>query len=504
MSLKLFNGRLITFQRVAMRRFQSSVLPEGAKAFINGKWLGSTSGKVFEVTNPYTSEPITDVPDCNVQDTEIAVQAAREAFTLWASETTAKQRGETLRRWFEILRDREDELAKLLTEEQGKPLAEAKIEIQYSGAYFDWYAGEARRIYGQVVQPPVLNRTHLHIREPIGVVVAITPWNFPTAMIARKAAAALASGCTMVVKPAHDTPLSALALAAAASDAGVPRGVFNVVPAGHENTQEISKFVCSSPNVDCISFTGSTGVGKLLLSQSASTVKRVCLELGGNAPFIVFQSADLDKAVKGAIASKARASGQTCVSSNRYYVHESVHAEFVNKLKEAISALKCGDGLKEGTTQGPMINKNALHKVQFLVDDAVDKGAEVVVGGKYIEETNIYKPTILINVNESMELANQEIFGPVVAIQKFSDEKDVIKKANSTRYGLASYIFSEDYRQINRVYRALQSGMVGVNEGAISCSEAAFGGVKESGMGREGGSQGIDEFTQWKYVCIGE
>ncbi|CAD5210800.1 unnamed protein product [Bursaphelenchus okinawaensis] len=487
-----------------MRQFQSALLPEGAKAYVNGKWLGSTSGKVFEVLNPYTKETITDVPDCNVQDAEIAVQSAKQAFPKWANEFTAKQRAETLRRWYEIFRDREEELAKLLTEEQGKPLAEARAEIQYSAAYFDWYAGEARRIYGQVVQPPTLNRTHLHVREPIGVVVAITPWNFPAAMIARKAAAALASGCTMVVKPAHDTPLSALALAATAEDAGIPKGVFNVLTAAHENTAEISKFVCESHSVDCISFTGSTGVGKLLLSQSASTVKRVCLELGGNAPFIVFKSADLDKAVKAALASKSRASGQTCVSSNRYYVHDSVHEEFVNKLKESYSALKCGDGLKDGTTQGPLINDKAVYKVQYLVDDARDKGAELVIGGEYIEETNIYKPTILTNVTEKMEIAHQEIFGPVVAIQKFSDEAEVIKRANSTRHGLASYIFSEDYRQINRVYRALQFGMVGVNEGAISSAEAAFGGVKESGMGREGGPQGIDEFTQWKYVCIAE
>ncbi|EPB67897.1 hypothetical protein ANCCEY_13014, partial [Ancylostoma ceylanicum] len=455
-----------------------------------------------------------------------AVRAARDSFPKWSLETTPKQRGAILRKWFDIFVAKETELAQLLTLEQGKPLVEARGEIQYSAAFFDWYAGEARRIYGQVVTPGVLNREHVHIREPIGVAAFITPWNFPTAMIARKAAAALAAGCTIVVKPAQDTPLSALAMAQTAEEAGLPPGVFNVIPADHSHTAAISKYICSSTDVDVISFTGSTAVGKLLLAQSASTVKRVCLELGGSAPVIVFESADLGVAVKGCMAAKFRGSGQTCVAANRFFVHQKIHDDFITKMIVAMKGLTVGDGMDPKTTIGPLINDAAVKKVVTpgvlnrehvhirepigvaafitpvtdLIKDAESKGARVLLGGKRGKGT-CFQPTLLTNVTEDMEIANTEIFGPVVAVRKFSDEASVLAAANNSRVGLAGYIFSRDADQIYRVTRRLQVGMVGVNEGLMSCAEAAFGGVKESGLGREGAAQGIDEFTQWKYIC---
>uniref|UniRef100_A0A915MXK9 Aldehyde dehydrogenase domain-containing protein n=1 Tax=Meloidogyne javanica TaxID=6303 RepID=A0A915MXK9_MELJA len=431
--------------QIAKRGFKSELLPRGGRAFINGKWIEASNGHRFDVVDPYSNETIIDVSNCGPQDAQIAVAAARKSFSRWTNEFTAKERGAILHKCFEIMKVKEEQLAELLTMEQGKPLAEAKAEIQYSASFFEWYAGEARRIYGQIVSPSKLNRQHLHTREPVGVVAVITPWNFPCAMISRKIGAALAAGCTVIVKPAEDTPLSALALAEISQQAGIPSGVFNVIPADRENTAEISKFLCSSHDVDCISFTGSSAVGKILLSQSASTVKRVCLELGGNAPFIVFKSADLDQVVQGAIASKFRCSGQTY---------------------------------------------------------ALEKGAELVTGGEFIPDTNIFKPTIITNVNNEMEIANAEIFGPIIALQTFETEDEVVERANATRNGLAGYVFTKDYSQINRIGKAIQVGMIGINEGMISCAEAAFGGVKESGLGREGGGQGIDEFTQWKYVCI--
>uniref|UniRef100_A0A915MD53 Aldehyde dehydrogenase domain-containing protein n=1 Tax=Meloidogyne javanica TaxID=6303 RepID=A0A915MD53_MELJA len=455
--------------QIARRGFKTELLPRGGRAFINGKWIEASNGHRFDVVDPYSNETIIDVSNCGPQDAQIAVAAARKSFSRWTNEFTAKERGAILHKCFEIMKVKEEQLAELLTMEQGKPLSEAKAEIQYSASFFEWYAGEARRIYGQIVSPSKLNRQHLHLREPVGVVAVITPWNFPCAMISRKIGAALAAGCTVIVKPAEDTPLSALALAEISQQAGIPSGVFNVIPADRENTAEISKFLCSSHDVDCISFTGSSAVGKILLSQSASTVKRVCLELGGNAPFIVFKSADLDQAVQGAIASKFRCSGQTCVSANH---------------------------------QGPLINKAAADKVSNLLKDALEKGAELVTGGEFIPDTNIFKPTIITNVNNEMEIANAEIFGPIIALQTFETEDEVVERANATRNGLAGYVFTKDYSQINRISKAIQVGMIGINEGMISCAEAAFGGVKESGLGREGGGQGIDEFTQWKYVCI--
>uniref|UniRef100_A0A7E5A1R5 Aldedh domain-containing protein n=1 Tax=Panagrellus redivivus TaxID=6233 RepID=A0A7E5A1R5_PANRE len=503
MKPNLLQAKLWSITASSCREFHvKDYLPQGARAFINGKWLKSISKQTFGVTNPYTNEVIADVANCDGTDAQIAVQAAREAFYKWSLETTAKERSNVLRRWYDIIVQRESQLAELLTLEQGKPLAEAKGEIQYAASFLDYYSGEARRIHGQVVQPPVLGRQHFHTREPIGVVAVITPWNFPTAMIARKAGAALAAGCSLVIKPAEDTPLSALALAETSQEAGIPNGVFNVLPADRLRTAEISRYLCESPEVDCISFTGSTAVGKLLLVQSASTVKRVCLELGGNAPFIVFESADLDVAVAGAIASKFRCSGQTCVSANRFFVQESIHDQFVEKLAAAMSKLVCGNGLEPKTTQGPLINEKAIKKVHHLVDEALAKGATLIAGGKVFGDKHIYEPTLLTGVTTDMQIAHEEIFGPVVAVQKFTDEEDAVTRANHSRHGLAGYFFSTNLSQVFRVGRRIQTGMLGINEGAISCAEAAFGGVKESGMGREGAEQGIDEFTQWKYTCL--
>ncbi|VDP23055.1 unnamed protein product [Heligmosomoides polygyrus] len=474
--------------------FTSPLLPKGALAYINGEWVQSQKKKTFNVSNPYNGELLYQTANCD------AVAAAREAFVKWSLETTPKQRGAILRKWYDIFVEKEQQLAQLLTLEQGKPLIEARGEIQYSAAFFDWYAGEARRIYGQVVTPAVLNREHIHIREPIGVAVLITPWNFPTAMIARKAGAALAAGCTLIVKPAEDTPLSALALAQTAEEAGIPPGVFNVLPADRKHTAEISKYVCESTDVDAISFTGSTAVGKLLLSQSASTVKRVCLELGGSAPVLIFDSADLDVAVKGSMGAKFRGSGQTCVAANRFFVHQKIHDDYVTKMTVAMKGLVVGDGMNPKTNIGPLINDGAVKKIDELLKDAVSKGAKVVLGGKRGKGT-CFQPTLLTNVTDEMNIAHTEIFGPVVAIRKFTDETAVLAAANNSRVGLAGYIFTRDPSQIYRVTRRLQVGMIGVNEGLMSCAEAAFGGVKESGLGREGASQGIDEFTQWKYIC---
>lgn len=484
------------------RCYTTSLLPKGAKAFINGNWVDAVSGETFEVRNPYNNEVLYSSAKCGVVDSEKAVKAAREALEGWSLKLTAKQRGEILRKWCDIYLAKEKQLAELLTLEQGKPLLESVGEIRYAASFFDWYAGEARRVYGQVVPPSVINRTHLHIREPIGVVAVITPWNFPSAMIARKAGAALAVGCTMVVKPAEDTPLSALALAQTAKEAGIPDGVFNVIPSDLEKTAEISKYLCASEEVDAISFTGSTDVGKLLLAQSASTVKRVCLELGGNAPLIVFPSADLKIAVEGAVASRFRGTGQTCISANRFFVQSSILEEFVSKLKGEVQKLVVGYGMKKDVTQGPLINERAVNKIEDLLSDAVAKGARICCGGKRGKESTVFEPTIIVDVKMNMKIAHTEIFGPVASVIRFDTEEEVLGMANDTRSGLAGYIFTQDPKQISRLSRCLQVGMVGVNTGLISCAEAAFGGVKESGLGREGSSQGIDEFSQWKYICV--
>ncbi|CAJ0607225.1 unnamed protein product [Cylicocyclus nassatus] len=490
----------LTLPRRFASSFSSPLLPKGALAYINGQWVESQKKNTFDVTNPFNGQLLYKTVNCDVPEAKKAVHAAREAFEKWSLETTPKERGAILRKWYDLLVAKEGELAELLTLEQGKPLIEARGEIKYSASFLDWFSGEARRIYGQVVVPAVLNREHIHIREPIGVAAFITPWNFPTAMIARKAGAALAAGCTIVVKPAEDTPLSALALAQTAEEAGVPSGVFNVITADRKRTAEISKYICESTDVDVISFTGSTAVGKLLLTQSASTVKRVCLELGGSAPVIVFDSADLDVAIKGCMAAKFRGSGQTCVAANRFFVQKKIHDDFITKMTVAMKGLVVGDGMNPKTTIGPLINEAAVKKITDLLKDAESKGAKILLGGKRGKGT-CFQPTLLTNVTKDMDIAHTEIFGPIVAVRKFNDEASALAEANDTRVGLAGYIFTKDADQIYRVTRRLRVGMVGVNEGLISCAEGAFGGVKESGLGREGASQGIDEFTQWKYIC---
>ncbi|KAK6052393.1 aldehyde dehydrogenase family protein, partial [Cooperia oncophora] len=409
--------------------------PGSVTHFFSGEWVHSKKKNTFDVLNPYTGDLLCKTANCDVDEAKQAVSAAKEAFKKWSMETTPKQRGAILRKWFDIFVEKEKELAQLLTLEQGKPLAEARGEIGYSAGFFDWYAGEARRIYGQTGE-----------------------------------------------------------------EAGLPPGVFNVLPASHEHTAEMSKYLCASTDVDVISFTGSTAVGKLLLAQSASTVKRVCLELGGSAPFLIFDSADLDVAVKGAMAAKFRGSGQTCVAANRFFVQQKIHDDFVTKMTVAMKGLVVGDGMNPKTTIGPMINETAVKKIDGLLKDAVAKGARVVLGGKRGKGT-CFQPTLLTNVTNEMDIAHTEIFGPVVAIRKFADETQALNAANDTRMGLAGYVFSRDPSQIYRVTRRLQVGMIGVNEGLMSCAEAAFGGVKESGLGREGAAQGIDEFTQWKYIC---
>lgn len=497
--------------RLGVRRMSSLKLGLGPevdtlvrdKAYVNGSWVGAATGKSFEITNPMNSKVLCTVPDMSAEDVGTAIDAANDAFQTWRF-TTAKYRSDLLRKWFNLCVSNQEGLAKLLTAEQGKPLVEARGELTYGSSYIEWFSEECRRIYGEVAQSPAPSKEMLFVRQPIGVVGMITPWNFPNAMITRKVAAALAAGCTCVVKPAEDTPLSALALGVLAEEAGIPPGVINVVTSSRSHTADVGKLMCESPKVAGISFTGSTQVGKILYRQSASTIKRLGLELGGNAAFIVFDSANLDLAVQGCMASKFRNAGQTCVSTNRVLVQESVVDEFVAKLSAAMDKLVLGDGLADGVSQGPIINQSQFNKVCEMVDEARGQGAQLVVGGEPHQAGQLfYSPTILTNVNEEMRLYKEEIFGPVVSIRTFKTEDEAIALANDCRVGLASYFYSENISQCFRVSKKIETGMVGINEGAISAAEAAFGGIKESGLGREGSSHGLDEYTNIKYLCFG-
>ncbi|KAI0212420.1 Succinate-semialdehyde dehydrogenase, mitochondrial [Lamellibrachia satsuma] len=473
------------------------------KSYVNGQWVGAVNGATFEVVNPSSGKVIGSVPDMGAVDAEEAVKAANNAFQTW-KHTTAKERSNILRKWFELITANQEELGKLLTAEMGKPLAEAKGEIGYGASFVEWFSEEARRIYGDTIPSPASNKRIVTIKQPVGVAAMITPWNFPNAMITRKVAPALAAGCTVVVKPSEDTPYSALALCELAEQAGIPPGVVNVITSSRQNTPAVGSIMCEHPLVAKISFTGSTDVGKILLRQAASTVKTVSMELGGNAPFIVFDSADIDQAVQGAMACKYRASGQTCVCANRFLVQEGIHEKFVEALKRAVESLKMGDGFDVDVTQGPLINEDAVQKAEQHVEDAKSKGATVVTGGKrHGRGGSFFEPTILANVTTDMLSCQEEVFGPVAPIVKFKTEEEAMTIANATNVGLAGYFFSNDISQIWRVAEQMEVGMVGINEGIISAAEAPFGGVKQSGLGREGSKYGIDEYLDVKYMCFG-
>ncbi len=471
-----------------------------SQCYVGGKWVGAANGAVADVTNPADGSIIGQVPDMAPADVEKAIQAAHDAGAAWKRKT-AKERSDILRKWYLLITENTDDLAAIMTEEQGKPLSEAKSEIAYAASFVEWFAEEAKRVRGDVIPTVNNDRRLLAIRQPVGVVAAITPWNFPSAMITRKVAPALAAGCTVVVKPAIRTPYSALALAKLAEQAGVPAGVLNIVLGG---AGKVGSVLTTHPLVRKVSFTGSTEVGKLLLKQCSDTVKKVSMELGGNAPFIVFDDADVELAVKGAMASKYRNTGQACTSTNRLLVQTGIHDAFAEKIAQHASKLKVCSGFEEGAQQGPLIDQKALKKVEDLVADAVAKGAKILTGGKrHSLGGTFYEPTVIVNATRDMRLFREEIFGPVSVLFKFKTEQEAIEMANDTNYGLASYFYTADYSRIFRVAEGLEYGMVGANESLISTFIAPFGGMKESGMGREGSHLGIQEFLEVKYICLG-
>ena len=469
------------------------------QSFINGQWCDAVSGDTLKVVNPATNALIGYVPNMGQVETEMAIKAAEAALPAWRA-LTAKERGAKLRRWFELLNENSDDLALLMTTEQGKPLAEAKGEVTYAASFIEWFAEEAKRIYGDTIPGHQGDKRLMVIKQPVGVTAAITPWNFPAAMITRKAAPALAAGCTMVVKPAHQTPFTALAMAELAKRAGIPAGVFSVLTG---DAVQIGNEMCSNPIVRKLSFTGSTNIGIKLMAQCAPTLKKLSLELGGNAPFIVFNDANIDAAVEGAMIAKYRNAGQTCVCANRIYVQDGVYDEFALKLSTAVGELKVGEGINEGVTTGPLINAAAVEKVQSHLIDAIAKGASVIAGGKVHDlGGNFFEPTVLTNVDKSMLVAREETFGPLAPLFKFSDVDDVIKQANDTEFGLAAYFYGRDISLVWKVAEALEYGMVGVNTGLISTEVAPFGGMKSSGLGREGSKFGIEEYLEIKYICM--
>lgn len=470
-------------------------------AYINGAW--HQNGRQFTVTDPGTGNEIARICNGGADETQLAITAAEAAFPAWRRET-ARNRSTILRRWFELIQSHRDDLATLITAEGGKPYAEAIGEVAYAASFVEWFAEEARRINGEIVPANTADKRLLVTREPVGVCAAITPWNFPAAMITRKVAPALAVGCTVVVKPAEQTPLTALALAVLAERAGIPPGVFNVVTGDADASPEIGGALTADSRVRKLSFTGSTQVGRLLMAQSAPTLKRLSLELGGNAPFIVFADADLDAAVEGAIASKYRNSGQTCVCANRFFVHADVMDAFAEKLAARVAALPVGYGFDQGVQIGPLIDAAGLAKVEALLDDAVGKGARIVCGGSPDARGGLYfQPTIIKGVREDMRMMHEEIFGPVAPLFSFTTEEEAVRMANATEFGLASYFYTRDASRIFRVSEGLEYGMVGVNTGLMSSEVAPFGGVKQSGFGREGSVHGVDEYLAYKYTCLG-
>lgn len=470
------------------------------KCFVDGKWIDADDGKTTDVINPADGKKLGTVPNVGVKETKRAIEAAHKAFDSW-KQKTAKERAQILRKWYELILQNRDDLAQIMTLEQGKPITESRNEITYGSAFIEWFAEEGKRSYGDVIPPTVAGQHLIVIKQPIGVVAAITPWNFPHAMITRKCAPALAAGCTVVVKAPSNTPYSALALAELAQQAGIPAGVFNVI-AG--TPQPIGLEMTTNPLVKKISFTGSTAVGKLLMQQSASTVKKLSLELGGNAPFIVFDDADLDMAVTGAMACKFRNTGQTCVCANRLLIQDKIYEAFSEKFVTAVKKLKVGNGLEEDSQQGPLISMAAVEKVEKHIADAVKKGAKILCGGKRHQlGGTFFEPTVLVNATPDMLIAHEETFGPVAALFRFKDEKEAVALSNHTEFGLASYFYSRDINRVWRVAENLEYGIVGINTGIISNEVAPFGGVKESGIGREGSKYGLEEFLEIKYLCMG-
>ena len=467
--------------------------------FVNGEFIVSNDNKKIEVNNPANLEILGTVPNCGVNETKEAIEAANIAFSSWKNKT-AKERSIIIRRWAQLIEENADDLAKIMTLEQGKPLAEAKGEILLGVSYVEFYAEEGKRVYGDIIPDPLPDRRIVIIKQPVGVIGAITPWNFPSTMITRKCAPALAVGCTVVVKPASQTPYSAIALAVLAKEAGFPDGVFNIITG---SAKEIGKELTENPIIKKISFTGSTEIGKLLLQQSASTIKKVSMELGGHAPFIVFDDANINEAVIGAMQSKFRNTGQTCICANRIFVHENVYEEFLEKFTKEVSKIKVGNGLDEGVLSGPLIDEHSLNKVKDHVEDAINTGAKIAIGGDIHKlGGNFYQPTILSNVTSKAKITFEETFGPVAPLYKFSSDEEVIKLANNTPYGLASYFYSRDIGRIWRVAEALEYGMVGVNTGLTTKAEIPFGGVKESGLGREGSRYGLDDYLNIKYISM--
>ncbi len=471
------------------------------QAYIDGRWVDAQSGARFPVTNPATGETLAELANCDEADTRAAIEAAHRALPAWRART-AKDRAALMRRWFELIMANQEDLARLMTAEQGKPLAETRGEVAYGASFIEWFAEEGKRLYGDVIPTHAPGKRVLVFREPVGVVAAITPWNFPNAMITRKAAPALAAGCTFLIKPAGETPLSATALAELADQAGIPPGVFNVVPS--KQSSKVGREMTESPLVRKFTFTGSTEIGKILMAQCASTVKKVSLELGGNAPFIVFEDADLDAAADGAMISKYRNMGQTCVCANRILVQDSVRDAFAAKLAERVGKMVVGNGAEAGVTQGPLINAEAVEKVERLLAEATAAGAEVVAGGRrHALGGSFFEPTIVTGVTQDMTIAREEIFGPVATLFSFKDEAEAIRIANDTEFGLAAYFYTRDLGRAFRVAEALEYGIVGLNEGIISTETAPFGGMKESGIGREGSKYGIEDFLETKYVLVG-
>ena len=470
-----------------------------------GTWLDAHDGRRFEVSDPATDTVFASVPDSGAADARAAVDAAYEAFPAWRA-VPAKQRAQVLKRWNDLILKHQEDLGRLISREQGKPLAEGRGEVAYAASYVEWFAEEATRANGDIIPAPVTGRRMFALKEPVGVVAAITPWNFPAAMIARKIAPALAAGCTVVCKPAEDTPLTSLALVRLAEEAGVPAGVLNIVTASRAHAAEVVDVWLDDPRVRKITFTGSTLVGKHLARRSADTLKKLSLELGGNAPFIVFDDADLDAAVEGLIVSKFRNGGQTCVCPNRVFVQSKVHDRFVEKIAARIGALKVGPATDSASQIGPMINARAVEKIERHLRDAVERGARVIVGGSRLASLgpNYFAPTLLVGADAGMVCSCEETFGPVVPVTRFETEAEVIAAANDTPYGLAAYFYSTDVRRVWRVADALQAGLVGINEGALAAEAAPFGGVKESGYGREGSVHGLDDYLQLKYLCQGQ